>query len=203
MRALSAPSPLCYHENIGVADVWTAGGTIGVKTRADKIVLVGFMGTGKSTVARLLAGRLGVERIDLDEEIERDAGRAIADIFDTMGEAHFRDLESAVLGRLLASDRPFVLATGGGAVLREANREAMLRSGFVAALTAAPERIIERVSGDASRPLLRGDVEARVKRLMEERKTAYDFAHVKIDTTDLTPDEVADRILAAVKEAVP
>jgi len=174
-----------------------------VKARTGKIVLIGFMGTGKSTVARLLAGRLGVERVDLDEEIEREAGCAIAELFDTKGEAYFRDLESAVLERLMASDRPFVLATGGGAVLREANREAMLRSGFVAALTATPERIIERVSGDASRPLLRGDVEARVRRLMDERRTAYDFAHIRIDTTDLTPEEAADRILAAAKAMVP
>jgi len=177
-----------------------AGGTIGKMARTDKIVLVGFMGAGKSTVARLLADRLGVERIDLDEEIEREAGCAIAEIFDTKGEAHFRDLESAALTRLLASERPLVLATGGGAVLREANREAMLRSSFVAALTASPERIVERVSGDSSRPLLRGDVGERVRRLMDERKTAYDFAHIKIDTTDLTPEEAAERILAAAKE---
>lgn len=169
--------------------------------RTDNIVLVGFMGTGKSTVARLLADRLGVERVDLDEEIEREAGCAIAEIFGTKGEAHFRDLESALLARLLASERPLVLATGGGAVLREANREAMLRSGFVAALTASPERIIGRVSGDASRPLLRGDVEDRVRRLMAERKHVYDFAHIKIDTTDLTPEAVADRILAAREAA--
>lgn len=172
-----------------------------MKARTDKIVLVGFMGTGKSTVARLLAGRLGIGRVDLDEEIEREAGCTIAELFDTKGEAHFRDLESNVLARLMAEDRPLVLATGGGAVLREANREAMLRSGFVAALTALPERIIERVSGDGARPLLRGDVGERVRRLMAERKHAYDFAHIKIDTTDLKPDEVADRILAAVKES--
>jgi shikimate kinase len=165
--------------------------------RSDKIVLVGFMGTGKSTVAKLLAERLGIGRVDLDEEIEREAGCTIAELFDAKGEAHFRDLESGVLARLLASDRPFVLATGGGAVLREANREAMLRSGFVAALTASPERIIERVSGDGSRPLLRGNVGERVRRLMDDRKRAYDFAHIKIDTTELTPSEVADRILAA------
>ena len=171
-----------------------------MKARTDKIVLVGFMGTGKSTVARLLAERLGVERVDLDEEIEREAGCTIAEIFDAKGEAHFRDLESAALERLMASDRPLVLATGGGAVLRGANRETMLRSGIVAALTAAPERIIERVSGDASRPLLRGDVAERVRRLMAERKTAYDFAHIKIDTTELSPEEAADRILAYVKE---
>jgi shikimate kinase len=169
--------------------------------RTDKIVLVGFMGTGKSTVSRLLADRLGIERIDLDEEIEREAGCSIAELFDTRGEPHFRDLESAVLARLLASERPLVLATGGGAVLRGENRDAMMRSSFVAALTASPERIIERVAGDSSRPLLRGGVEERVRKLMAERRTAYDFAHIKIDTTDLLPEEVADRILAALKEA--
>lgn len=167
-----------------------------MEVRRGTIVLVGFMGTGKSTVAARLAARLGIERVDLDEAVEHEAGCTIAELFDTRGEAYFRDLESSMLERLLASDQPIVLATGGGAVLREANRAAMLRSGFVAALTASPEQIIARVAGDPSRPLLRGDVEERVHRLLEERKNAYDFAHIKIDTTDMTPAEVADRILA-------
>lgn len=163
---------------------------------SDKIVLVGFMGTGKSTVARLLAERLGVERVDLDECIVREAGCSIAELFETKGEPYFRDMESRLLDALMQSPEPFVLATGGGAVLREANRDAMLRGGFVVALTADADQIIARVSGDKARPLLAGDAAANVRRLLEQRKDAYDFAHVRLDTSGLPPAAVADRILA-------
>src|SRR5690606_16458490 len=110
----------------------------------NKIVLVGFMGTGKSTVAKLLSERLGIDRIDLDEAIVAEAGCTIAELFAAQGEEAFRELESRVLESVLASGKPAVLATGGGAVLRERNRQAMLAGGFVVALRASEQQIIER-----------------------------------------------------------
>lgn len=167
--------------------------------RTSKIVLVGFMGTGKSTVSRLLAEQLGWSRYDSDEVIEQTEG-TISKLFETLGEAGFRDIESKVLCSLLESGESAVIATGGGCVLRELNRESMLKHGFVVALTADAEHIIERVKADAARPLLQGDIAANVHRIMEQRKNAYDFAHLRLDTTSLTPQEAADRIVKAFQE---
>lgn len=161
----------------------------------NKLVLIGFMGTGKSSVSRLLAERLGWLRVDADEEIVRREGRSIADIFSRDGEEAFRAIESQVLRSLLANRAAAVVATGGGAVLKKDNRHAMLEHGFVVALKAAPEVIIARVSRDEGRPLLQGNAEARVHALLAQRAHAYDFAHLSIDTTDLTVDEVVEHIL--------
>ncbi|MDP4096864.1 shikimate kinase [Paenibacillus sp. P96] len=152
------------------------------------------MGTGKSTVGALLADKLGYHMVDLDAELERQEGRAIPDIFANEGEAYFRDAETAVLHKVL-EDSGQVIATGGGAVLREGNCRAMLGNGYVVALTAQAESIMERVRSSADRPLLAGDVEGRVLKILEERKDAYAFAHVTIDTTGVGAGEVAELIL--------
>lgn len=165
------------------------------RQNAQKLILVGFMGTGKSTVGSLLANRLGWERVDADEQIERYAGKRISDIFAEGGEEAFRDIETTVLKRLLSDDDPSVIATGGGAVLREENKAAMLSSGFVAALKADAAQIIERVQADRARPLLQGDAASRVNTLLEQRKHAYDFAHLTVDTTNLTAEQVVEVIL--------
>lgn len=157
------------------------------------------MGTGKSTVSRLLAEQLGCSRYDSDEVIEQTEGK-ISKLFETYGEAGFRDIESKVLDSLLEAKGRSIIATGGGAVLREHNREAMLKHGFVVALTADAEHIIDRVKSDTARPLLQGDVAANVHRIMEQRKHAYDFAHLQLDTTSLTPQEAAEVILQALQE---
>ncbi|MCC3372948.1 shikimate kinase [Cohnella sp. REN36] len=164
------------------------------------VVLVGFMGTGKSTVSRLLAERLGWSRIDTDDEIVRRAERTIPEIFAGEGEAAFRELESAVIRDVLAGERRIV-ATGGGAVLRDDNRAAMLAGGLVVALTADRETLIARVvaGGEAAgRPLLAGDAEARIDALLATRRHAYDFAHVAIDTCGRTPEEIAELVLRQV-----
>ena len=143
------------------------------------------MGTGKSTVSRLLSESLGWQSKDTDEEIERIAGRSIKQIFEEDGEQSFRDLESQVLADLLLTGRQ-VVATGGGAVLREDNRRAMLRGGWVVALTADKSSLIRRVTSVAAagtRPLLAGDAEERVSTLLQTRRHAYDFAHAMVDTT--------------------
>ncbi|UVI27882.1 shikimate kinase [Paenibacillus spongiae] len=164
------------------------------KKRKAHIVLVGFMGTGKSTVCQLLAKRLGYDAVDMDAEIERREGRRIKDIFAEEGEAAFRKAETEALFEILARPDVQIVATGGGAVLAEHNCEAMLKDGYVIALTADAAHIIARVANDTARPLLQGNAAAAVNRLLHERKRAYDFAHLTIDTTDLTPQQVADRI---------
>jgi shikimate kinase len=166
----------------------------------NKLVLVGFMGTGKSSVSRELSARLGWARLDSDEEIVKRAGQSISDIFATDGEGRFRDLESEAIADLLNKEQPGIIATGGGAVLRESNRSIMLEKSLVVALMADAESIIARVSKDEERPLLQGDARERVYKLLEQRRGAYDFAHLAIDTTGLSVQDVAERIIACKNE---
>ncbi|MHA6484637.1 shikimate kinase [Paenibacillus sp. strain BS8-2] len=169
--------------------------------KSNKLVLIGFMGTGKSSVSRALSEQLGWERADSDDDIVRRAGKSIPDIFAGEGEQHFRDMESACLRDLLQRAEPAVIATGGGAVLRESNRETMLAHSLVVALTADPESIITRVSQDEGRPLLQGDARERVYQLLEQRKGLYDFAHLIIDTTGLSVKDVSSRIIKHMNES--
>lgn len=158
------------------------------------IILVGMMATGKSTVGAILAEELGYELVDLDQVIVETEGRSIADIFAEDGEEYFRSVETAVLKRMLESENKLI-STGGGAVLARGNRALMLSKGHVVALTATAEEIIARVSGDQNRPLLAGNAEERVRRIMEDRHDAYLFAHYTVDTTGLTAAEVSRHIL--------
>ncbi|WP_379133356.1 shikimate kinase [Paenibacillus sp. sgz500958] len=158
------------------------------------IILVGMMGTGKSTVGQLLAQELGFEFIDLDNAIVKREGRSIPEIFAENGESYFRVVETAELQiSLLGGGK--VISTGGGAVLAPGNTSVMLENGCVIALTAAAEDIISRVAEDKNRPLLAGNAEERVRRLMEERRNAYLFAHYTVDTTGLRPAQVSEYIL--------
>ncbi|NGQ94752.1 shikimate kinase [Brevibacillus sp. SYP-B805] len=168
----------------------------------ENIVLVGFMGTGKSTVGRALAAKLNWTYVDLDRRIAEREGRSIPELFRTKGEAYFRDVESALLAELLGQQRQ-VIATGGGAVLRPANVTAMLQGGLVVALFADEAEIVRRVSSDAGRPLLAGDPAARVKALLQERAGAYDFAPLKIDTTAKQVETIVAEIAAKMVEHVP
>ncbi|WP_055107536.1 shikimate kinase [Paenibacillus ihumii] len=160
----------------------------------NNIILVGMMGTGKSTVGAVVAERSGYRLIDLDQRIEEEAGCTIPELFANQGESYFRDLESALLRKVL-QEGEVVLATGGGAVLREENRSVMLENGWVAALTADLESILKRVGEDPNRPLLAGGARERLTVLLKERKHAYDFAHIKIDTSGKSPDTLASEIL--------
>ncbi|SMF57241.1 shikimate kinase [Paenibacillus barengoltzii] len=158
------------------------------------IVLIGMMGTGKSTVGSLLAAATGKTFVDLDQRIVREAGRSIPDIFAAEGEAYFRDLESAALRNTL-QEQGIVLATGGGAVLREANRLAMRGGGLVVALQATADEILARVGEDPNRPLLAGGAKERITALLEERKELYAFAHLTVDTSGKSAEQVAAEIL--------
>jgi shikimate kinase len=166
----------------------------------NKLILIGFMGTGKSSVANGLARELGLPHLDMDAEIVKAAGKSIPEIFAEHGEQHFRTLESDVLDSLLKAPANAVIATGGGAVLKPSNCELMLRHGLVVALRASEQVIISRVQQDKGRPLLQGDVAERVRTLMQTRAKAYDFAHLSLDTSTLSIEQVVAEIVKAWHE---
>ncbi|MBP7830005.1 MAG: shikimate kinase [Kiritimatiellae bacterium] len=164
------------------------------------LVLVGFMGTGKSVTGRRLAARLGRRFVDMDAVIEERAGRTVPEIFARDGEARFREWERALVGEL-AARQDLVIAAGGGVVLHPENVRDFERTGFVVCLSAAPEAILKRVGHHRNRPLLEGaDKERRVKELLEKRRPLYEAIALQVDTTGLTPDEAASRILALCEE---
>ncbi|GIP20367.1 shikimate kinase [Paenibacillus sp. J22TS3] len=160
----------------------------------DNIILIGMMGTGKSTVGAYLAAETGYQLVDMDHEIELKAGQSIPDIFASQGEAYFRELESSVLREVLQREH-VIVATGGGCVLRDVNCKIMLDNGWVVALKADAASIISRVGEDPNRPLLAGGAAERITQLLKERKQAYDFAHCTIDTAGKSAAEVASDIL--------
>jgi shikimate kinase len=164
------------------------------------IVLIGFMGSGKSSIGRLLAKHLGWRFADTDRLIVDRSGMEIPGIFATHGEAGFRDLETAALESLGSVTRT-VLATGGGAVLRECNRALLRELGFVVALTATEEVIFERVSRNKRRPLLQTDnPRETVAGLLAERRPLYaEAAQFSLDTSSLSHAEAAELILAEAR----
>ena len=165
------------------------------------IVLAGFMGTGKSSVGRRLAARLGREFVDTDALIEQEAGTSITRIFADRGEAEFRAREKRAVAVAVGEDGR-VVAVGGGAILDRENLAAMKAGGPVVCLTARPEIVFARVAHDTGRPLLQGPQPLEtIRGLMAERADAYARADVMIDTSDLTPDEVVEHLLNALADA--
>ena len=161
------------------------------------IVLVGFMGSGKTSVGRELAKRLGWSFVDTDELIERMAGKSVPAIFQEDGEPYFRDLESEAIRVAVGCPRA-VLATGGGAVLRAENMALLKACGLVVLLDAEPEELYRRVVEEGSRPLLEvPDPLARIRELLEFRRPYYAQADLRVDTTGRTVDEVVEQILEA------
>ncbi len=168
-----------------------------------RIVLTGFMGTGKTVVARELAARLRLACVDLDREIERRAGMTVAEIFASRGEAGFRELERAAVSELAARDG-VVVATGGGAIADEQNFAQLSRGSVMVRLSASPAEIVRRVGPSvADRPLLRGhiDLEARVRELLDRRAPIYARVPFAVGTDGLSPAEVADHIVARLADA--
>jgi shikimate kinase len=159
------------------------------------VALVGLSGTGKSTVAPLLARRFGLAAVDLDRAVEAATGRTVAEVFAERGEPAFRDLESAELRRALDGP-PAVLATGGGVVVRDANRSLLRARCRVVWLRGDPAELAGRLAGtDEERPVLAVDPVATLHRLAAEREAAYrEVADLVVDIDGLGPDEVADRI---------
>jgi shikimate kinase len=164
------------------------------------IFLIGFMGTGKSTVGLLLAAKLERRFVDLDAVIEEEAHMTIAEIFYNEREGGFRAREATALRRV-AAQGPQVIAIGGGAPAHGDNMDFMLHAGKVVCLTASVDELTQRLGSAETRPLLAGkDVRAEVERLLAARQKFYERAHVSIDTTGLVPSQVARRITEALEQ---
>lgn len=160
--------------------------------KTDKIYLVGFMGAGKSTVARALGERLGWRVEDIDERIEAREHRAIADIFAREGEAYFREAEQAALRELLAV-RHVVVATGGGTFVDPDNQALINRDGASIWLDISFDQVIERLPPDGRRPLANDRTTMRM--LFDSRRTAYVAAHLRLDANRTPVGELVERIL--------
>jgi shikimate kinase len=163
------------------------------------IVLVGMMGVGKSTIGRRLAARLRLPFVDADTEIEQAAGMTIPEIFEHHGEPHFRDGEARVIARLLDGG-PGVLATGGGAFMREETRARVAAKAVSIWLRAEHDVIMRRVRRRADRPLLQtADPEATVARLLSEREPVYGHADITISSRDVPHDRIVEECIEALR----
>ncbi|MGN6375784.1 MAG: shikimate kinase [Sphingomonas sp.] len=163
------------------------------------IVLVGLMGVGKSTVGRRLASRLGLPFVDADTEIETAAGMTIAEIFDSFGEAYFRDGERRVIARLL-DGQPKVIATGGGAFINDETRALILETGLAIWLDAAVDVLVDRVQRRDTRPLLRhrdpGEV---LSELAKKRNPIYALAPIRVPSNQAPHEVTVNAILKALE----
>jgi shikimate kinase len=172
------------------------------------LTLIGYRATGKTTVAKLLAERLGWEWIDADVEIERRAGKSIARIFAEEGEPAFRDLEAETIADLCQRSE-LVLAAGGGAPLRPESRQAMRQSGTVVWLTASPATIHRRMTGDATTAGRRPNLTAaggldEIVELLARREGVYrETGHFEVATEGKSPAQIADEIMARLQHEAP
>ena len=165
---------------------------------ADRIVLVGMMGAGKTTVGRELAGRLGWRLLDSDAMVEASTGSTVAELFESQGEEAFRAEESRVLAEALTGDPQVVVSAAGGVVLSPANRRLLATAGAVVWLRADPATLAARVGSGAGRPLLAGDPAGTLAELDAVRRPLYgEVADVIVDVDGLAPSMVVDRVLAA------
>lgn len=184
-------------------------------SEAKNIILVGFMGSGKSVVGRALARLTGLSMVDADAELVHRDGRPISQIFQEDGEEAFRGLERSVI-RDLCSQSGKVIAAGGGSFVDPDNRRLMLANGQVVCLGARPETILQRISRSQGsekragnspvRPLLAGDDPlVRIKELLARRAESYAQAHYTVDTDGLTPEQVAEKVhdLCRAGEKIP
>ena len=168
----------------------------------DNVILTGFMGTGKSSLGKLLATKLGRPFVDIDKKIEAEQKLSIPKIFERFGEEHFRKLEKVAV-KELSERRGLVIATGGGTIKDEENLRLLKNSGVLICLTTEPEEIFNRTARRGERPVLDGGGNERletIKKLLAERKKFYDCADYQVDTTEWSPIQIIDEICKHLRQ---
>ena len=168
----------------------------------DNVILTGFMGTGKTSLGKLLATKLGRPFVDIDKKIESEQKLSIPKIFEQFGESHFRELEKSAV-RELCERRGLVIATGGGTVKDAENLRLLKSSGLLICLTCSPEEIFSRTQRRGERPVLDGGGDERletIKKLLAERKEFYDRADYQVDTTYWSPLQIIDDICRYLRQ---
>lgn len=165
------------------------------------IFLIGFMGAGKSTIARTLQRKLGFPLVEMDERIVQEQGMSINDIFAQYGEAHFRDIESQLVVDL-GKQEPSIVSCGGGVVVRPENTQNMKKSGRIVLLKASPETIFERVRNSTDRPILNGHMNVEyIAELMEKRRALYEeAADITIQTDGKTREQICEEIIGKLRD---
>lgn len=160
------------------------------------VILIGFMGCGKSSVGKMLARELSVPFVDTDAWIEEQNGRKISDIFRESGEEYFRELETRALEQLLEDEGRKVIAVGGGLPMRPVNREYLKKLGTTVYLLAQPETLVARLQGDDTRPLLQGgELRQKIRQLMSDREDMYQSAaDIRISTDGKKICEITEEI---------
>jgi shikimate kinase len=165
------------------------------------IILTGFMGVGKTSVGMQLAKDLGYTFVDIDKLIETDQNLSITSLFSKFGEPYFREVEETIIRQVMTGEGQ-VVSTGGGAVIRDANREAFKKAGYVVCLAASPEVIYGRIKHETHRPLLQtAEPKAKIKELLDSRAKFYAQADACIDTSDKSVDDVIKAIKERIRHA--
>ncbi len=164
----------------------------------ENIYLVGFMGSGKSTVGRILAKKLDRKFVDIDTEIEKEQNKKIKDIFADKGEAYFRQLEKEKIEEF-TKKKGCIVSTGGGLGADKNNMELMKKTGKVVWLDVDLEEILKRCSNDKNRPLLNQPIED-LKKLYNQRKEVYSLAHIHINTSNQLPEQIAEKVISELNK---
>jgi len=161
------------------------------------IYLVGFMGSGKSTVGKILAEKLNMNFVDIDKLIEEKEGMKIKDIFEQKGESYFRELERKQIEAIVKQEG-LVVSTGGGLGANLDNMNFMKKNGDVVWLDVSLNTVLDRLKNDQDRPLLKQPTE-KIKQLFEERKNVYRLANIRINADKKTPNQIVEEILTKIK----
>lgn len=165
-----------------------------------KITLIGMMGSGKTTIGKILSKQTGISAIDLDDFIENKENKSISEIFKTKGEQYFRTVEAITIKELTQTTSSQILSLGGGAFENEQTREFLLKNSTVIYLETTPEEIFKRIKKTNNRPLLKNNMTIKkISEIMTERKNNYNLAHHKILTDGKTPSKIAEEILGALE----